>query len=216
MRQLWQRRHAHVQVFRSTPQEGFAQTRSPRLFILDEPHNDCRQCGAPHMPSLVHTTAGLVERACGWQLGLELYSSTARYGKSSYSSAGLVRASDDELTMQPCSIQFVFLGKVIFCRACTAEKPRMMACDYEKQSLAAEAVAWMPIDVPMKGLSAKPLQRSLRRHPQRCNGQLRSAHASRASRAVPSPCSAKWCAPRCSQLIRQWHYCGITDVRRLS
>jgi hypothetical protein len=168
------------------------------------------------MPSLVHTTAGLVERACGWQLGLELYSSTARYGKSSYSSAGLVRASDDELTMQPCSIQFVFLGKVIFCRACTAEKPRMMACDYEKQSLAAEAVAWMPIDVPMKGLSAKPLQRSLRRHPQRCNGQLRSAHASRASRAVPSPCSAKWCAPRCSQLIRQWHYCGITDVRRLS
>jgi hypothetical protein len=133
--------------------------------------------------------------------------------------------------MQPCSIQFVFLGKVIFCRACTAEKPRMMACDYEKQSLAAEAVAWMPIDVPMKGLSAKPLQRSLRRHPQRCNGQLRSAHASRASRAVPSPCSAKWCAPRCSQLIRQRqppHYrdvawreadvrtCGITDVRRLS
>jgi hypothetical protein len=71
-----------------------------------------------------------------------------------------------------CSIQFVFLGKVIFCRACTAEKPiRMMACDDEKQPLAVEAVAWMPIDVkidvPMKGLSAKPLLRSLRRHSQR-------------------------------------------------
>jgi hypothetical protein len=88
----------------------------------------------------------------------------------------------------------------------------MMACDYEKQSLAAKAVAWMPIDVPMKGLSAKPLQRSLRRHPQRCNGQLRSAHASRASRAVPSPCSAKRCAPRCSQLIRPRQPPNYRDV----
>jgi hypothetical protein len=122
----------------------------------------------------------------------------------------------DDATM--CSIQFVFLGKVIFCRACTAEKPRMMACDDEKQPLAVEAVAWMPIDVkidvPMKGLSAKPLLRSLRRHSQRYSGQLRSAHASRASRAVPSPCSAKRCAPRCSQLIRPRQPPNSRDVSR--
>jgi hypothetical protein len=36
----------------------------------------------------------------------------------------------------------------------------------------------------------------------RSNGKLRSAHASRASLAVPSPHSAKQCAPRCLQLIR--------------
>lgn len=70
--------------------EGSARTRPPRL--LDAPHNDRRQCAKP---ALSHTTAGLV-RACGWQVGLQLYSSTAtRCNCSSYSSSGLVRAFDD-------------------------------------------------------------------------------------------------------------------------
>ena len=55
----------------SRPLEGSARTRPPRL--LDAPHNDRRQCATP---ALSHTTAGLV-RACGWQVGLQLYSSTA-------------------------------------------------------------------------------------------------------------------------------------------